>query len=391
MVLVAAMAAGTITGIAAPAGADETLGAYAPPGTLLRAEPVTDLDPALVAIGAHEWRIWYAERSGVGNRPVVVSGMVIEPAGSPPPGGWRVVAWAHGTTGVAQPCAPSYTSNLAGQLAWVLPLLDKGYLVTATDYEGLGTPEPHPYLQPLGEGRAVIDSVRAARALVPRTSRTWLAFGMSQGGQATWAADELSSTWGFGLHLLGAMAAAPAADVSGMADEVPNGLSYWQKGLWPLLLYGLKQQHPQLNWADYLEGPALTEVPQIGAGCVAQAFYQDLPAADFTPISAQALAQAKRWLAENALPWWHAPAPMFVTVGTEDNVINPPWVDSAVQRACQLGDRLQYTYLQGVAHPGWPQVEAPAVAWILDRFARKPAPDNCATGPNQSASPNSFR
>lgn len=57
------------------------------PGTLLGAQPVTNLDPALVALGAREWRVWYTSRSGLNNRPVVVSGMVIEPAGTAPKGG----------------------------------------------------------------------------------------------------------------------------------------------------------------------------------------------------------------------------------------------------------------------------------------------------------------
>ena len=45
------------------------------------------------------------------------------------------------------------------------PALDagRGYVVAATDYPGLGTPEAHPYLVGDSEARAVLDSVRAAR------------------------------------------------------------------------------------------------------------------------------------------------------------------------------------------------------------------------------------
>jgi hypothetical protein len=44
-------------------------------------------------------------------------------------------------------------------------MLDRGYVVAATDYPGLGTPEVHPYLVGTSEAHAVLDSVRAARAI----------------------------------------------------------------------------------------------------------------------------------------------------------------------------------------------------------------------------------
>jgi hypothetical protein len=38
---------------------------------------------------------------------VVVSGTVSIPAGNPPAGGWPLITWTHGTTGLAPRCAPS--------------------------------------------------------------------------------------------------------------------------------------------------------------------------------------------------------------------------------------------------------------------------------------------
>jgi len=38
--------------------------------------------------------------------------------------------------------------------------------VVFTDYPGLGTPGPHPYLVGESEGRAVLDSIRATRQLL---------------------------------------------------------------------------------------------------------------------------------------------------------------------------------------------------------------------------------
>jgi len=110
---------------------------------------------------------------------------------------------AHGTTGVADDCAPSATSNLAGQLSAVLPLLQQGYLITATDYEGLGTPGPHPYLVPTSEGRSVIDSVRAARDLVRVRRRAGRCSGVA--GRAGRVGDRRAGAHvGRGLDFLGA-------------------------------------------------------------------------------------------------------------------------------------------------------------------------------------------
>ena len=64
-------------------------------------------------------------------------------------------------------------------------MLDRGYVVAATDYPGLGTPEVHPYLVGTSEARAVLDSVRAARAIPEAAAGARFAvWGRSQGGQA---------------------------------------------------------------------------------------------------------------------------------------------------------------------------------------------------------------
>ncbi len=351
--------------------------AFGAPGTLLGAQPVTSLDPSLVALGAHEWRVWYTSRSGLNNRSVIVSGMVIEPAGTAPAGGWPVIAWAHGTTGVADDCAPSATSNLAGQLPAVLPLLQQGFLIAATDYEGLGTPGPHPYLVPTSEGRSVIDSVRAARDLVPDTSKRWAVFGASQGGQAAWATNELARSWGRGLDFLGSAAAAPAADIAAVTADVPNGLSQSDRALYPLVLYGLKLQHPQLRYSDYLSGKALAEAPLIPVTCATEQVFATLPASDFTPRSAAALRTVHRYLEENALPQRHASAPMFVAQGTADDIVLPAWNDTAVAAACRIGDVVQYTKYAGAPHPALPAAEVDVVTWLDGRFGGAPAPDNC--------------
>ena len=107
------------------------------------------------------------------------------PSGPAPAGGRHVIAWAHPTSGVVTACAPTLMPDNSGMI-WGLPdMLAQGYVVVATDYPGLGTPGIHPYLIGISEARAVLDSVRAARAL-PNTgaSNRFAVWGNSQGGHA---------------------------------------------------------------------------------------------------------------------------------------------------------------------------------------------------------------
>ncbi|MQA15781.1 MAG: lipase [Pseudonocardiaceae bacterium] len=345
----------------------------AAPGTLLDARPVALPDEALERLGATVTRVTYGSRSGLDGAPVRVSGVVIEPAGAPPPGGWPVVSFAHGTTGVADACAPSRSPGMLGQLPVVLPLVQRGYLVTATDYEGLGTPGPHPYLQPVSEGRSVIDAVHAARELVPAASNRWVALGPSQGGQAAWAAAELAG--GSGLEFLGAVALAPPTDLAALVDDVPYGLSPLQRRFYPLVLYSLQLRHPQLDYADYLAGPALAAMGELERSCIPAAFGQ-APASDFAPRSPAALARAKEWLEEFTLPRRPAAGPLFVAAGTGDDVVPVELVDAGVEAACELGDTV--TYLRYPAgHPALPAAGDDALDWIADRFAGNPASSTC--------------
>jgi hypothetical protein len=129
-----------------------------PSGTIIRQEPMFG-----AAAGASAYRVLYRSTRPDGV-PIAVSGVVIIPQGPPPAGGPPIVAWAHPTTGIVPRCAPSLALFVFQQMQGSKELLEQGYTIAATDYPGLGTPGPHPYLVGLSEARAVIDSVRAARS-----------------------------------------------------------------------------------------------------------------------------------------------------------------------------------------------------------------------------------
>jgi hypothetical protein len=137
-----------------------------------------------------------------------------------------VVAWAHPTSGLADHCAPSRHGmrGLACMHGWLDALLRRGYVVVATDYEGLGTPGLHPYLVGASEGHAVLDGVRAAARLrgAGVGGRT-VAWGFSQGGHAALWTGEVARAYAPDVRLSGVvMPASPAAGPRG-ASWAPPG------------------------------------------------------------------------------------------------------------------------------------------------------------------------
>ena len=169
----------------------------AAPGTLIRAEPIGA--PA----GARAWRILYHSRA-LDGRDVAESGLVVAPTGPAPAGGRPVMSWAHGTSGLADTCAPSRAADAASAVPYVADLLARGYVVAAADYEGLGTPGPHPYLVGPSEGRSVLDAARAARHVDGAgAGRTVVVAGHSQGGQAAVFAGELARRYAPDLDVRG--------------------------------------------------------------------------------------------------------------------------------------------------------------------------------------------
>ena len=185
------------------------------PGTLISSEPMP-FSPA----AAEAYRILYRS-TGLNGEPIAVSGVVVIPPGPPPSGGRPIVAWAHPTTGVVPHCAPSLALFVYQQMMGLRRMIERGIVVVATDYPGLGTAGPHPYLVGVSEGRAVLDSVRVARTMpgVGGGNR-FAVWGHSQGGQASLYTGLLAKSYAPELELVGVAAAAPATElVALMGDD----------------------------------------------------------------------------------------------------------------------------------------------------------------------------
>lgn len=183
--------------------------------------------------------VLYRSRDPQG-RPGVISGTVDIPKGNAPAGGWKMISWAHGTTGVADVCAPS-RNRVGGPaydyIQYASPVNNEwvkaGYAVLRTDYAGLGTPGPHRYLIGNSEGRSVVDIASAARELFGKKNMSdqFSIGGHSQGGQAALFAGSMAAKGAPGLKLKSVFAYAPASHLyeqrqaAATLDQSFSGLS----------------------------------------------------------------------------------------------------------------------------------------------------------------------
>jgi hypothetical protein len=351
-------------------------------GTVVSSEAVSSPSPPLASAEATQYTMVYRSVSGIDGSERDVSGSIFVPPGQAPDGGWPVIAYGHGDTGLSNDCGPSGYPDLLGHDLVVASLVSLGYVVTLTDYEGLGHPGAHPFLEPVTAGFNMIDSVRAARAVVTNVSTRWMAVGMSQGGQASWAANELAGDYGDGLQLLGSASMSPEVDLSAIPALAESGwLTTPQQVLLPKLIYGLRVNHPNLNPDDYLHG-ALSRNKDIFLACDG-ALVDKLPTAaaelkreDSTPVSPAATDALRRALVDDALPRRRASAPMLVITGDADQTVRWQWVASAVKKACALGSVVEFVVRPGEGHDnlnGGPRLSA----WLTERMTGAPPVNTC--------------
>lgn len=342
-----------------------------PAGTLIRAEPVAA--PA----GARGWRILYHSRDASGND-IAVSGTVFAPGGMPPDGGWPVVAWAHGTTGSGDGCAPSTDRRPLAGIEDGAALLAAGDALAATDYQGLGTPGPHPYLDGTSEARAVLDAARAAAALPGAgAGRSVVVFGHSQGGQAALFSAAIAARYAPDLRLLGVAAAAPPTDLVALArhlDRLDYGTAYLVE-----LAAGIGATDPAADPRRIMTRRGASHLALVERGCTDQlvAAYTGLTArAAFTrdPRDTPPWSTA---LASDATPTAPAGLPVLVLQGDRDPIVTEPVTTAAVQRMCAAGDTVTYRRYPHAAHNVVPTAGRDLTAWIAARVHHRPAAGTC--------------
>ncbi len=331
------------------------------------------------------------------DRTVAVSGTVSIPPGEAPKGGWPVITWTHGTTGLARGCAPSLDNANGPEHPYIdiiRMLLDgfvkKGYAVVATDYQGLGTPGPHPFLQGIPTARNALDMLRAARAIEPGIGRRYAVVGHSQGGQVDLFAASLGPSYVPEFRLVGNVAFAPA---SGIADRLKMVMASPKNELsLPYLLYTLESfatADRSVDLKRILTPQALSHLPDLMKGCMTHAlsagFWSTAVAKDQF-VAKPDLSAFLRVAARNEPGRLKIAAPTLIVQGLDDVTVFPSATDVTARQLCNNGTVLEYRLIPGADHNGSMQRGGNlALEWIEARFAGKMTAGNCKALPNSSS------
>lgn len=352
------------------------------PGTIVEVKPYADLDESIRELGAESLRVRYRSTSSDGQH-TVVTGALFVPAGTPPPGGWVVLAHAHGTTGINNDCGPSSSPNLFSMATLVVGYLKAGYAVAFTDYQGLGGGGMHVYLDNKTEGYNVIDSVRALRNAKPGSiSERWVAVGGSQGGGASWSAAEQASAYAPELHLVAAVNAVPAADIAGypqMAED--ESMTPLQSAAYTAMLITQSRAHPDLDMDLYRRGSVATNWDALGQ-CFGPRLEERNRAVlaikpeELKPATHAATLKLQGLLEAMAVPQRKANAPMLVIYAGKDEYINAAWTKKAIERACKLGTKIDADLQEDKSHGTFDGSHI--FDWLRDRLDGKPLAKSCS-------------
>ena len=263
-----------------------------------------------------------------------------------------MIAWAHGTVGLGDQCAPSYhfADGTAPELAFAPLLTQTAAVFVATDYEGLGTAGDAAYLVGRSEGQGVLDAARAAQQLTigVTPASSILIWGHSQGGGAAALAAELAPTYSPELKVIGAMLGAPAGELG--TAQLTAGLTGSALAFGMQALVGFNAAYPDLALDTFLTPKGRDVVAKLTSNCGDDATVAGLSAADLVLPS---LATAPTWsqrLEENNPGGRTTSVPMFIYHGQADTTV-PATVSAAIlAKYCKLGVAVSRKVYPGKGH-----------------------------------------
>jgi pimeloyl-ACP methyl ester carboxylesterase len=341
---------------------------HAVPGSLVSAE---EWDRSNWPTGtAAAWKVRY-HSVGSDGHDRVVSGVVLLPEHPTKDKDWPVISYAHGAVGLADDCAPSSAGMLRDEKTFVGAWLQQGYVVTATDYEGLGTPGAHPFLDGRSLAHSVADIVRAARNLDNRIGRRWVVAGFSQGGGAALITASLAPRYARELNLAGAVALSPASNWRQLwAETQPYGDTPVSV-VSAYVLASLRATRPGFRLPAYATAVGQNLADQADSLCLVPMFgaVSGITTAD---VESHDLARDKRFLAElhtADIPVRKFVPPAYLAQGLIDTTIPPSITDRLDQQLESAGNDVRFETFPDTDHAGILAAALPgAQKWVAQRM-----------------------
>lgn len=361
------------------------------PGDVIRSEPTSFyLDPAkLKPANADAHRVMYLSTDTHGS-PMAVTGTILT---SRYPwmglGPRPIIGFAVGTQGLGDQCAPSkqMAAGLEYEGTFLEGLLQRGYGVAITDYQGLGTPGAHTYVNRVAEGNALLDSIRAARRL-PQANLSdtgpVLTAGYSQGGGASAAAAELAPAYAPDLALKGSYVGAPPADKAVVGRHLDGSHA---AGLLGYAIVGLDAAYPELGIPSLLNAKGKALFAEIQQECVVETLAQhalkqskDLTL-DGRPVTAYMEEEPFKSVVTSQKLGARKPAvPTLVIHSSTDDIVPYAQGRQMARDWCALRANVQFRTLTSGTHVGAiPEASSHAFMWMEERLTGFPQFGNCGT------------
>ena len=357
------------------------------PGKLLRQEPLTKAQSNPGA--AQNIRLLYTSTDGIdGKELTAVSGVLFLPKGTAPVGGWPLMAWTHGTVGIADICAPSWNGRQEQDRTHLQFWLNKGYAVVASDYQGLGTPGTHPYLATRPEAYSNLDIIRAVQSSGFLVSDQVVLFGQSQGAGAAFATAAYAPDYAPDVNIVGAVATgvpvfSPEALVVLQESRPPDRVD-------PLLGYNLlalslvQRMNPKFKLADYVSDDVLPIAESVQNTC-----HKDIKAKVVAEkltynrlFKKQPTEHLVKAFSKMGYPTLTLPVPTFVGTGGKDKDTPPRMQAALVTRACKAGSTIISKLYPDLDHRGVvPGSTKDTLPFVKAAFAGAKIEGNCGNLP----------
>jgi hypothetical protein len=351
------------------------------PGVMLREEPMMS-QPEITSAGSAK-RILYTStdvrwHSGM----IPVSGTLYLPQGDQPKEGWPLVAWAHGTVGVADSCAPSWTGHKPRDATYINGWLKNGFAVVASDYQGLGGPGPHPWLNWEAEGRSVLDGIRAARekyhgALADKVFIS----GQSQGSGAALGATQLAPSYAPDIPLLATVATGVVSTFPDGPYKPPESLSISSPRFITFSIIGgaLPDDGPTADSLTSEKGKPLLQAARVSCSAeMREVVERDGINAGNAFVEPVEKIEARLTAVTN-MKVQRLPVPVLLGTGLSDTTLAPRRQFAAVEALCAGGSQLVWKTFPGATHEGGVNAFFPdALSFFRSVMAGQTPQSNCS-------------
>ena len=345
------------------------------PGSVVRSEPL-----AVKLTNVTAYRVVYRTRSSEGT-PRVSGAMILVPTAKAPADGRKIVAWAHPTLGMGDACAPSRSADTLLDMGFAQEMINNGWVITATDYAGVGTQGTGRYLVGQDEANDVAYSVAMAHGFPgAEAGKTWAVYGHSQGGHSALWTGELGGAILPDFSLVGTAAVAPAAELEPLIAQQWNKPAQWSIG--PDFIVGWSSRYPNLPLNGILTEQGRANYESLAQDCIVEAALEGHTRAEFgQSLFTKDPLEDPAWRTiaqEQTPPPMRSTMPTFIVQGTGDTLVLPNTQAVLAERWCRAGSDLSMLWLDGASHLSAQSLSGTAVTqWIQARFEGRPASTTC--------------